>query len=514
MLKIHAGPFMSSVHPLMVMVAAVALPVTVAAVQVQPVSLDDCLRAALEKNLDIRIAQYSPMVSRLTVSSAYWVYEPNFTMGALQSFRASEGFAGIGQFNPDPNESWNERFDAGFSGQLPTGLNYNLTGGINRQSGTQSRFNPATGMFDREDTGFIYTPAVTMNATQPMLRNAWIDQPRLNIQLQKRNLKQSEHDLRNQVIVTATQVTLAYHDLIAARETVGVQQKALELAERSLMENKKRVEVGAMAPLDEKEAAAQVARSRADLISAERDLAIAQNSLKSLIVDDFAALEGTLFEPTAQLVAIPETFSKLDSWHKGLTLRPDVLRSQLEMEKQRLQLRFTKNQLFPQLDMLGSFGLTGQDRNLGPSLEDLELQRNPNFSAGLRLTVPLTNRRARNEHQATRLRNEETLLRYKQLEQTVMVEIDNAIRTADAALQRVEATEAFREYSGAALQAEEKKLENGQSTNFLVLQRQRDFTSAQSEAIRAKSDYNKALARLAQAEGFTLQRYSLQLELR
>jgi outer membrane protein TolC len=514
MFKSHVRIPMNFARPLMAVTATVALPAMVAAVEVKPVSLDDCLRSALEKNLDIRIAQYSPMVSRLTLSSAYWVYEPNMTAGAQQSFRATEGFAGIGQFNPDPNESWNERFDTGISGQIPTGLNYNLSGFVSRQSGTQSRFNPATGLFEREDTGFIYTPAVAMTASQPLMRNAWIDQPRLNIQLQKRNLKQGEFDLRNQVIQTATQVTLAYHDLIAARENVGVQRKALELAERSLMENKKRVEVGAMAPLDEKEAAAQVARSRADLISAERDLAIAQNSLKGLIADDFAGLDQSLFEPTAQLVAIPETFSKVDSWHKGLTMRPDVMRTKLEMEKQNYQLRFARNQLFPQLDLQGSFGLTGQDTSLSPSLGDLQERRNPNFSAGIRLTVPFTNRRARNEHQAAKLRKEETILRYKQLEQSVMVEIDNAIRTADAALQRVQATEAFREYSEAALQAEEKKLENGKSTSFLVLQRQRDFTSAQSEAIRAKSDYNKALARLAQAEGFTLERYSLQLELR
>jgi outer membrane protein TolC len=164
--------------------------------------------------------------------------------------------------------------------------------------------------------------------------------------------------------------------------------------------------------------------------------------------------------------------------------------------------------------MLGSFGLGGADPNFGPSLNDIEERRNPNYSAGLRLSMPFTNKRARNDHQAAKLRNEQLLLRYKQLEQSAMVEIENAIRSADAALQRVQATEASMEYSEAALQAEEKKLENGKSTSFVVLQRQRDYTSAQSEVIRSKSDYNKALARLAQAEGFTLEKYQVRLELK
>lgn len=495
---------MSIVRPLVAAVAAAGLPVALTAAEIRQVSLDDCLQLALQKNLDVRIAQYTPMVTRLTLSSAYWTYEPTLSAGARQSFAESEALTVIGAFQPPANESWNERFDTSVTGQIPTGMSYQLSAAMNRQSGEQGGV----------DRGFFYTPSVGMTVTQPLLRNFWIDQPRLTIQLEKRNLKQGEYDVRAQVIQTATDVTLAYHDLIAARENVRVQQKALELAERSLMENKKRVEVGAMAPLDEKEAAAQVARSKSDLISAQQSLAIAQNALKRLTTDDFAGMKDAEYEPTARLVAIPETFNRIDSWQKGLSMRPDILRNRLELEKQRLTMKFTRNQLFPQLDLQGSFGVAGADANLGPSLDDIERRNNPNFSAGIRIAMPFTNKRARNEHQAARLRNEQLLLRFKSLEQNAMVEIENAIQAADAALQRVAATEASMEYSEAALQAEEKKLENGKSTSFIVLQRQRDYTSAQSEAIRAKSDYNKALARLAQSEGFTLDKYQLRLELK
>lgn len=504
MITAHDYPSMSIVRPLVAALAAAGLPVVLAGAEIRQVSLDDCLQMALQKNLEVRIAQYTPMLTRLTLSSAYWSYEPTLSTGASQSFRETEALQNVGVFNPPANESWTERYDTSIRGTVPTGLQYALSGSMDRQSGIQGGV----------DRGFFYTPAVSMSVTQPLLRNFWIDQPRLTIQLEKRNLKQGEYDVRDQVIRTSTDVTIAYHDLIAARENLRVQQKALELAERSLMENKKRVEVGAMAPLDEKEAAAQVSRSKADLISSQRDLALAQNTLKRLIADDFAGLNGVEFEPTARLAAVPETFNNVDSWHKGLTLRPDILRSKLDLEKQKLTMKFTRNQLYPQLDLTGSAGLGGADPNYGPSLRDIEDRNNPNYSGGLRLTFPFTNRRARNDHQSAKLRNEQLLLRFKQLEQNAMVEIENAIQSADAALQRVQATEDFMEYSGAALQAEEKKLENGKSTSFIVLQRQRDYTSAQSEVIRSKSDYNKALARLAQAEGFTLEKYQVRLEFR
>src|SRR5436190_18765031 len=98
---------------------------------------------------------------------------------------------------------------------------------------------------------------------------------------------------------TITIVETAYYDLIAARENVKVQEQALQLADRLLAENKRRVEVGALAPLDEKQAASQVAARRADLQAAQAKLAIAQNELKRLISD---------------------IFNLQDSWGKGMTL--------------------------------------------------------------------------------------------------------------------------------------------------------------------------------------------------
>jgi outer membrane protein TolC len=93
-----------------------------------------------------------------------------------------------------------------------------------------------------------------------------------------------------------------------------------------------------------------------------------------------------------------------------------------------------------------------------------------------------------------------------------MVEIDNAVKVAKTNFERIEATRQARLYAEAALDAEQKKLENGKSTSFQVLQLQRDLTSRRSEEIRALADYNKSLADLAQKEGATLDRHGINLE--
>jgi outer membrane protein TolC len=78
----------------------------------------------------------------------------------------------------------------------------------------------------------------------------------------------------------------------------------------------------------------------------------------------------------------------------------------------------------------------------------------------------------------------------------------------------VDSTRQARLYAEAALDAEQKKLENGKSTSYLVMQFQRDLTNARSQEIRALADYNNALAQIAQMEGTALDRLNLRLEFR
>ena len=108
---------------------------------------------------------------------------------------------------------------------------------------------------------------------------------------------------------------------------------------------------------------------------------------------------------------------------------------------------------------------------------------------------------------------QQLILSYKQLEQTVMVAIDDAIKLLQSRFQQVEASRQARLFAQDALSAEQKKYENGKSTSFLVLQAQRDLTARRFEEIQALVDYNKALAGLAAAEGATLERHNLNLEI-
>ncbi|HAM70409.1 MAG TPA: hypothetical protein DCM86_02060, partial [Verrucomicrobiales bacterium] len=137
--------------------------------------------------------------------------------------------------------------------------------------------------------------ATFLNLRQPLLRNLWTDQTRLTIRVRRVDLKDSELGFRQSLMTTVFNVEQAYYDLIAARETVKVQEKALELAQRLLEENADKVKIGVMAQLDEKQAQSQVASSQAALITARRTFSADENILKNLMTDNYEAIHALEF---------------------------------------------------------------------------------------------------------------------------------------------------------------------------------------------------------------------------
>ena len=250
------------------------------------------------------------------------------------------------------------------------------------------------------------------------------------------------------------------------------------------------------------------------MISAQRNLAVLDNALKQLLTDDFASLEGVSLEPSDPLDAELQLFNLQDSWSKGLTQRPDFLQAKLDVERQGIEVKINRNELYPQVDLKVGGGYAGSTPEFSGVFGDIAQRDQPFYYFGGALTYPLGSRTARNNYRASKAQFEVTQLALKKMEQDIMVQIDNDIKLAQANYERVGATRKAREYAEAALAAEQKKLESGKSTSFFVLSLQNDLTSAQSDEIMALVQYKRSLARLAQDEGATLERRGVNVELK
>ena len=467
-------------------------------------SLDDCIQEALRHNFDVQIQRLAPQGAKFNLDALSGAYDPTTGLSATHSSNKSPG-GNDAQGRPFPgNEITVNNVGPFMRGLLPFGMTYDATVGINQRDGTL--VNSASAQ---------YSTAANLSLRQPLLKNFWIDTTRHSILISKRDLTMSEQDLVAQIINSVTAVQQAYYDLIYSRENVKVQEQSLALAQQLLSENKKRVEVGVLAPLDEKQAESQVASVKADLLGAQLGFETAQNALKNLITDDYVAWHRGLIVPAEQMIPIAEPLDLQGSWQKGLTLRPDYAKARLDVEKQDIHLKFYSNQRYPTLDLVGSYGQNGLNGALGNAVYDVRPGGpSPNYSAGVVFSVPLGNRDAKNRYASTKIDKQQSLLRLKKLEQSVMVQIDDAVKQTRIQFERIESTRKAREFAQAAIEAERTKLANGKSTSFVVLQLQRDLTAASSTEIRALTDYNKAVATLAQNEGTTLVRNKLSVEIR
>jgi len=197
-----------------------------------------------------------------------------------------------------------------------------------------------------------------------------------------------------------------------------------------------------------------------------------------------------------------------------MSQRPDLLQSRVDLERQQIVLRYDRNQLFPQLDLIGSYGHLASSREFSGALGQFKDGSSPFYSYGATITLPLSNRAARQNYKIDKAQQRQLLLRLKKFEQSIMVEIEDAVKLAQTNFERVDATKQASLYAQAALEAEQKKLENGKSTSFNVLFLQRDLTQARSAEIQALTDYNRALSQLSLKEGSTLERNGLKVDIR
>jgi len=485
--------------------ALAALPALVhAEPKVRTITLDECLQEAFENNLDLKIIRYSPELAELALTSSYGAYDPTYSFGYDANKANIPPQFRIDQVQAPQNTSWGQNYTMGVGGLLPTGADYRLFGGLNPQ---RSRF-----LFgDNLDYQNSVNGRSGVELTQPLLRDLWIDQVRWSISLNKKTILQQEQSVRSQLIQTATAVQSAYYRVAAARGAITVQEQAVQLAERLLSENRKRVEVGAMAPLESQQAESQLAGARANLITAQESFGLAQNTLRQLLTSDYGDLADTTLEPGDKFIPQPYPYNRPESWSRGLTMRPDIIQSQLEMEKQNVTVRFRRNQMFPQLDLVSSFSVAVNTENLSTSLNQLANTDFKAYGVGARLTFPLGNRSASSGFKSAKLQREQLILQHKLLEQFIMARIDNAILVAQSSFLRIEATKQARIYGEAALDAEQKKLENGKSTTFEVLRLQRDLTDARFTEVRSLLDYFIAMVALFEIEGSTLERLGVRV---
>jgi len=482
------------------------------------VSLQECISLALSRNLDLQIEYLNRDVARFQLSGAYGAFVPTFSFEARHDFVSTPGDYDPDKFNPHfPLELNTDSLGPKLSGELPVGLSYEFSA-LAREDNARTDFRSDPGdarnFSDgiRRTNNYFATTGVSLQ--QHLLKDFWIDQERQTVLLRRKDVKISAAVLRFQLMKTVLAVELSYDDLLAARERVRVQEKALELRQQLVNETRRRVEVGDLPPLDREQAETQLENTLTALSAAREAWVTQQNVLKNLLTDNFRQWADLELAPEDALVAVPAHLNRAESALRALEGRPDLQAARLAVEKSDAAVKFRLNQLFPNLDLVGGYGSVGVDPDSGSAVNQAFSFGYPNYYYGVVLSFPVTDIAGRANYRSSQTSRRLAELQLRKAEQEVMLQIADFVNRATSRFDQAGSTRKARGYAEAALAAEQKKLQNGFSTSFFVLQLQETLTEARTAEVEALVDYNKALAQLAFAEGSILDRNHVTVEIK
>jgi outer membrane protein TolC len=363
------------------------------------------------------------------------------------------------------------------------------------------------------------------------------------IRIARNNREISDVSFRNQVIATVTQIQNIYWDLVNAYEDVKVKERSVALAEKTLSDNRKQVEIGTLAPIEIVRAEAEVATRNQELIVSRTNLQLQQLLMKNAITRNLSdqTLAAAPVVPT-DTMALPtqEPIRPVqDLLAEALSHRPELAQARIDLTNRDINQKAARNALLPSVDLVAWYGASalGGDpnprflcghpdappapdcldptstprRSLGSAFGDLFTHDTPDYGVGLSVNIPIRNRAAQADQVRAELESRQAELRLQQLQNQIGIEVRNAQFAAQQNRARVEAARKGRELALQSLDAEEKKYALGASTNFQVLQAQRDLAQAESNLVAATAAYEKSRVELDRVIGATLSRNNIQI---
>ena len=470
---------------------------------VRPLSVNDAIQLALEQNLGLRVQRLEPQIADESIVQVKTSWTPVLSSNVSNNSSTSP----VGSFlSGAVGKLTNQSFSAsiGASQQLPWfGGNYSVAWDNSRSKSNSAFSSPNPAVLS----------SISVSFTQPLARNFKIDAARQQLQLAQLTRETSDVSLRQAIFQTQRAVKHAYWNLAYAIASLAVQRQSLALAQESLKNNRARVEIGTMAPIDIIQAEAEVAAREQAVIVAESSVAQAEDNLRTLIFDPSTA---NFWNIRVELTDKPEYQAPridVDAAVNGaLEKRTDLIQAKNNLKMSDVNISYIRNQLLPDVNVQASYGLDGQGGTeiefgggfppvpigqgtigYGNVLRQIGKNQFPTWRVGVVFSYPLGTSAAEANLARTRLQYAQSQLQLKNTELQITSQVRDVARQVNTNAKRVTATRAARELAAKRLEAEQKKFAAGMSTSFFVFQAQRDLAQAQNDELSAVLDFTKSL---------------------
>ncbi len=500
-------------------------------------TLQETLEIAIDNNRDIEITRKTESMAEFDLRTARAFYQTRLTG---QTYYERSTVPNVSIFSNNQKTTQGTFLgNAALQGYVP---NYGtiLTGTFNNTRLTTD--NPIS----------ILSPQLSsslgFNLLQPLFRGRKFDQQRRTIEIAKRNINLTDTQFRQKSIDIVAGVQRGYWDLTYALRNLQVQRDAVRDAKSQLEHNRRLVADGQLAPIDIVAAETQVANFEQAVYDALNTVNLAENVLKGLISpnrNDQIWSQSLVPVDTVE-ITIPNT-TLTEAMDTALQNRPEIAINKTQKEINAIDQRLYRDQKKPQIDFIASYSTSGigggQNSNFSPSfptpcvvnpaspacaqqqanlalltgnpLSGIFANRYPVFRLGVNFNIPLFGDKTAKAQLGRSLVESERLdVQREQAEQNIQIDVRNALQAIRTGEARLRAAAIARENTAKQYDSEQRKLDNGQSDVYKVLDRQTALTAARSNELRARTELNKAIADLQRATGNSLKENNIEPKLK
>jgi len=406
------------------------------------------------------------------------------------------------------------------------------------QNAPTNDFNPTT------------TSSLAVQIQQNLLKGF---RPAINnrvIRVAKNQVRISDLTFKQQIVATVTNVVSLYWDLVADYDALRIRQQALDLNTKLYEDNKRRAELGAIAPIDIIQAEAEMKGAQQDVTNAESVVRQQEMILKGVLtrsgIDDLTIATARIVPTDHFDMPAQETVRPIqDLIADALASSPEMEQSRIGMEDTRISMTGVKDNLLPSLSVTVGASNSGQAGQLnsiplvetnpttgqlvsvphsaasvnqfflggfGTVLDQVFSRKFPNYSASFSFTIPLRNRSNQADLITQELQYRQSQIQDKQLANNTKINVINnrtSLTLARSAWENaVEASRLQQETE----RATRRKYELGTATILDVVTVQQTTVTRELSESTALNTYIKARLNLDNALGHVLDVYNVSID--
>ena len=465
-------------------------------------TVDEAVAMSLEHNVDLKADRLDPQISDTRVATAAGAFSPSINSSVQRNNQLQPP---TNFLVPTPTRTDAITSNVGLTQRLPRfGTSYSVAWSVTHTDSNSvlNSFNP------------LLQSGLSLSVSQPILRDLFIDSARQQLVTSRINRDIADTRLRESLVHTTANVKSAYWNLVSAMANVDARKSALDRAQELVRVNKAKVDVGQSPALDLVSAQAEVAADQEQLIIAETAVKETEDQLRMLIYDP---TDRNIWTVKIEPVDTPPLGTITPDVDRAVTTalegRADLLRARKDIDTSAANLTFAGNSRLPDVRLNASYlasGLGGTQilrsggfpgtvvgsgtvTDFGSVLNQLFSRDFPTWTVGLSVSYPIGQRSDEANYARARLERAQEAERLKGSEARAVLQVRDAAWKIQMNAQRIETTRVSRELAEQRLDAERKRFEVGMSTNFLVIQAQRDLAQAKQNELAAVLAYDLSL---------------------